>query len=94
MSDFVIKAIIICVVILNLNAFAFYGIDKRKAIKNIWRIPEKTLHLVGFLGGIGALLGMQLFRHKTKHMSFMILVPIYALLNGVFIGYLIHCIVA
>lgn len=92
MNDCIIKILLALIAVLNVNAFAFYGIDKQKAIKNKWRIPEKTLHLVGLFGGIGALLGMQLFRHKTKHTSFMILVPIYALINGVLIGYLIHLI--
>jgi uncharacterized membrane protein YsdA (DUF1294 family) len=46
-------------------------IDKRKAIKNRWRISEKTLFLQAIFGGaIGSLLGMNLFRHKTKHKKF------------------------
>jgi uncharacterized membrane protein YsdA (DUF1294 family) len=47
------------------------GIDKRRAIRHAWRIPEKTLFASAILGGsIGAILGMQLFRHKTKHWYF------------------------
>lgn len=57
--------------VLSLVAFILYGIDKRKAKKNAWRIPERTLLLVGFLGGsVGALIAMELFRHKTKHWYF------------------------
>ena len=45
--------------------------DKRKAIKNDWRIAEKTFFLVAFLGGsLGTTLGMNTFRHKTKHWYF------------------------
>ena len=52
----------------SLISFVLYGIDKAKAKKKAWRIPEKVLLLWGFLcGSVGALLAMQLFRHKTKH---------------------------
>lgn len=51
--------------------------DKRKAIKNRWRIPEKTMLTVAILGGsLGIYAGMQLFRHKTKHAKFSIGVPV------------------
>lgn len=60
----------------NLVGFALMGIDKRKAKKKQWRIPEKTLFLSAILGGsIGALYGMHLFRHKTKHKSFVFGMP-------------------
>ncbi len=52
-------------------AFILYGADKRRARKGHWRIPESVLLGFGFFGGsIGALLGMYLFRHKTKHWYF------------------------
>lgn len=75
--------------LLNLNAFILFYRDKRKSEKNKYRIPEKTLLLSSFLlGGIGALLGMNIFRHKTKHLAFKISVPIGAMLT-VFVLYLI-----
>ncbi|KSV57991.1 hypothetical protein ASU35_14485 [Acetivibrio ethanolgignens] len=47
------------------------GIDKEKAIHGQWRIPEKTLFGIALLGGsVGSILGMEVFRHKTKHLSF------------------------
>ena len=56
---------------MNLFAFALYGIDKAKAKRGAWRIPEKTLFLVTALfGGLGGTLGMSFFRHKTKHWYF------------------------
>lgn len=59
--------------IVSLIAFVTYGVDKRKAKKNRWRIPEATLLGLGFLGGaVGALAAMKLFRHKTKHVYFWI----------------------
>jgi uncharacterized membrane protein YsdA (DUF1294 family) len=61
----------------NLFAFLLYGVDKAKAKKGAWRIPEATLLLAAALGGsLGALLGMELFRHKTKHLKFRVLVPL------------------
>ena len=63
-------------VIVNLLGFALMGIDKRKAIRNAFRIPEATLFSVALVGGsVGSILGMLLFRHKTKHWSFKIGLP-------------------
>lgn len=63
-------------IFMNLLAFLLMGLDKSKARRNRWRIPEKTLFLSAILGGsIGAILGMQVFRHKTKHASFRIGMP-------------------
>ena len=62
--------------IINIVAFFLMGIDKKKARTGAWRIPEKALFLSAILGGsIGAICGMQLFRHKTKHKSFVIGMP-------------------
>lgn len=62
--------------IANLVSFALMGIDKSKAKKHAWRIPEATLFLSAILGGsIGAILGMQTFRHKTKHWYFQFGMP-------------------
>ena len=57
--------------IMSLTALCLYGIDKRRAQKQKWRIKEATLLCFGFFGGAaGALLGMQLFHHKTKKWYF------------------------
>ena len=59
---------------MSIVAFMFYFADKLKAKAGAWRIPEKVLLGLGFLGGaIGALLGMKLFRHKTKHLYFWVI---------------------
>ena len=64
------------IAILNVITFLVYGIDKWKAKKNKWRIPEKTLMTVAVIGGsIGSLLGMYTFRHKTQHPKFTIGIP-------------------
>lgn len=66
----------------NMIVFAVYGIDKRKSIKNKWRIKEVTLIEFAFLmGGAGAIIEMSMFRHKTKHLKFKILVPLALLIN-------------
>lgn len=53
------------------------GIDKRKAIKKVWRIPESTLFIVALIGGsIGSIIGMNFFRHKTKHWYFVLGMPL------------------
>lgn len=68
--------------LVNLVAFAAFGIDKYKAKKGRWRIPEATLMTLAIIGGsIGALAGMYLFRHKTRHHKFTIGVPAILLLQ-------------
>ena len=60
----------------NLVTFTVYGVDKAKARRGAWRVPEKTLFLLPLLGGsLGALLGMLTFRHKTKHWYFVWGIP-------------------
>ena len=62
--------------LINAAAFILMLVDKRKARKNRWRIPERTLILSAAFGGsIGALLGMYTFRHKTKHLKFTLGIP-------------------
>ena len=76
------------VLIINLITFYFYWNDKQKAKKGKWRIPENTLLLLAFAGGsIGAMLAMKLFRHKTKHWKFRILVPLFFVLQIFLVGY-------
>ena len=61
---------------INLATFAVYGADKRHARRGKWRVPEKTLFLLPLLGGsVGALLGMRMFHHKTKHWYFVWGIP-------------------
>lgn len=62
---------------INVLAFAVYGVDKWKARKGRWRVPEATLLGLAALGGsVGAWVAMQLFRHKTKKNKFRYGVPI------------------
>ena len=76
------KSILLLLIAVNLVSFALYGLDKVKAKRGLWRIRESTLLLVAALGGsLGALMGMELFRHKTKHWKFKILIPLFLLLH-------------
>lgn len=68
--------LIIYIIIINLTGFFIMGIDKFKARRRKWRIPERTLFLIALLcGSIGILIGMYVFRHKTRHLSFAIGIP-------------------
>lgn len=68
--------LLVWLAVINLLTFIVYGADKRRARKGKWRVPEKTLFLLPLLGGsIGALLGMRVFRHKTKHWYFVWGIP-------------------
>ena len=61
----------------NIVAFILMGIDKQKAKKGAYRIPERTFWSLAIIGGaIGAFFGMRRYRHKTKHRSFIIGMPI------------------
>lgn len=61
---------------MNIAAFTVMCVDKRRAIRHRWRVPERVLFLLSALGGsIGALLGMWLIRHKTKHWYFVVGMP-------------------
>lgn len=63
--------------VINLISFVLFGIDKYKAKHDLWRIPEKTLFLFAILGGsVGAILGMKLFHHKTRHKRFSLGLPL------------------
>ena len=70
------KLILFYLLIVNAVAFLLMLVDKQKARKKLWRIPESTLLLSAAIGGsIGSLAGMYTFRHKTKHLKFTLGVP-------------------
>ena len=69
-------------VIMNIIGFIIMGADKKKARSNSWRIRESTLFLVSLIGGsLGTLVGMYVFRHKTKHWYFVIGMPLILILH-------------
>lgn len=81
---------IIYLVIINITGYALMGIDKNRAIKGAWRISEATLFGVALLGGaLGCTLGMNRFRHKTKHWYFKYGMPAIFVLETVAVIYLV-----
>ena len=85
--------IIVAFALWNLITFSLYGIDKRRATRKQWRISESTLIVCAFLmGGIGAFLGMWLFRHKTKYLKFKVLIPLAIIANVAVVILLNHAI--
>lgn len=77
--------------IINVIAFLLFCIDKQRAREHRWRIPEKTLFLAALLGGSpGAILGMHVFHHKTKHASFRIGLPVILILQILLVTLLTH----
>ncbi len=71
------QLIFLYLILVNVIGFAIMHIDKAKARKNRWRIPERTLMGIAFIGGsVGTLLGMYSARHKTKHPKFTVGVPL------------------
>ena len=74
---FTIKNIVIYLILINFIAFLSMYIDKKKAIKEKWRIKESTLLMLALVGGsIGAIIGMYAFHHKTQKPRFFLGIPI------------------
>lgn len=68
--------------VINVVSFVMMGVDKYKAKRHQWRVSEGTLLLWAICGGgLGGVIGMQIFRHKTKHMKFIVIVPTAALIQ-------------
>lgn len=71
-----------CLVLSSAVTFVLYGVDKARAKRGKWRISERTLLLWAlFLGAFGAAAGMGIFRHKTRHLKFRILVPMFCCIH-------------
>ena len=72
-----LKNMITYLVIINIIGFLAMWIDKRRAQRHAWRIPEKTLMIIAALGGgIGTIAGMYIFRHKTQKIAFVVGMPL------------------
>ena len=85
------KILLIYLAAVNLITYFIYALDKAKAKHGAWRVPERTLFLLAAVGGsVGALAGMYLLRHKTKHRSFTLGIPAILLVQAaaaIFIWY-------
>ena len=71
------KILFVYLVIINLLSLFLMAEDKRRARRHLWRIPERTLFAAALVGGsVGALLSMYLFHHKTRHLYFVVGMPL------------------
>ena len=83
--------VLIYLAVINVVTFFMYGVDKWKAKRSKWRIPEATLLLLAVLGGsIGAWLGMKVWHHKTLHKKFRYGVPAIIIVQIALIGYFLY----
>ena len=83
-----ISNFLIYLLVINIVGFIYMGIDKWKAKRNAWRIPEDTLFAITALGGgIGTIAGMYTFRHKTKKTKFTIGIPAILILEIILLVY-------
>lgn len=77
------KIAVTYLILVNSIGFFLMGNDKKRAVRHLWRIPEKTLFLCSLIGGsIGTWAGMYVFRHKTKHWYFVVGMPLILLLQA------------
>lgn len=77
---------------INVIGFISMYLDKRKAVKSQWRIKESTLIMISILGGgIGSYLGMETFKHKTKHIKFKYGIPIIIVVQVIIFYILKNC---
>ncbi len=85
------KYVIAYLVLINLIGFISMGVDKRRAVRHDWRTPERMLFLIAIIGGsLGSILGMQAFRHKTKHKRFVFGMPLILILQVALIVFLLY----
>ena len=86
-----IRIVLIYLLIMNVIGFCSMGLDKRKARKNRWRIPEATLFAIALLGGsLGSVLGMHAFHHKTRHWYFRYGMPLILVLQLAAAAFIIY----
>lgn len=82
MPKTLLEYLLISLAAINVFTFLTYGVDKRRAKRGAWRVSEKTLFLLPLLGGsVGAIAGMKVFHHKTKHWYFKYGLPLILILQ-------------
>jgi Predicted membrane protein len=84
-------SVVVYLILINLVGFFMMFLDKKRAERKEWRIRERTLFLLAVFGGsIGSWLGMQCFHHKTRHLKFVIGIPVILLLQIIGIIFLYY----
>jgi len=80
--DNLTQLVLIYTVSINLISLLMFGVDKLKAKHDAWRLSERSLYLASFLGGVfGSVLGMKIFRHKTRKTKFKMIISILVIWN-------------
>lgn len=83
--------VLLYLIIINAAGFLLMLTDKRKARRGAWRIPEATLMWVAVAGGsIGSLFGMYFFRHKTRHLKFVLGIPLILFVQAALVVWLVR----
>ena len=86
-----IWVLVIWLILINAAGFLIMGIDKKRARKGEWRIPEKVFFIISAVGGsLGSLCGMYVFHHKTKQDYFSVGVPLIILMQMVVLFFLMN----
>lgn len=85
------QMLLIYLAVMNVAGFFLMGIDKGRARRHSWRIPEATLFLMALLGGsVGVHAAMYVFRHKTRHISFVVGIPAIFILQVALMIFLLY----
>lgn len=86
-----VELLVVYFIILNILGFIIMGVDKRKAIRHAFRIPEATLFIIALIGGsLGSILGMYFFHHKTRKWYFVYGMPLILVLQLILLYLLLH----
>jgi len=81
-SEALLLILVSYMLLMSVVLFVLMGVDKKRALRNEWRIKERTLFFIALIGGaLGGTVGMRVFRHKTKHASFAVGMPLLLMLN-------------
>ena len=79
------------IAVMNVVAFTLMGIDKRRARRGAWRISERALFMTtACFGGLGGVLGMKVFHHKTQHWDFRVFFPVLLVLQIAILAIGVH----
>ncbi|MDF2672442.1 MAG: hypothetical protein K0R09_707 [Clostridiales bacterium] len=91
MENLFVRLFVFYFVIINVISFITMYADKKRAEAHKWRVPEARLFiLAAVLGSIGVLAGMKVFRHKTKHMKFVIGIPFILIVQIIIVYFIIR----
>ena len=87
----VVVIALVVITVMNVVSFALMGIDKRRARRGAWRISERALFMTtACFGGLGGVLGMKVFHHKTQHWYFRVFFPVLLVLQIAILAIGVH----